>query len=758
MHMRNILLTAISLSALIASGTAAAQETDGNPQEIVVTGEKSERSLQDTTTSVAVTTPRRVEQENIVTLQDVYQRTANVTETYGVSGFTIRGIANRGISGGGDAALSTVYVDGAALPSSVLQAAPTDMWDVAQVEILRGPQSTLQGLNALAGAVIVNTTEPTMDWNVRARAMIADGKERQFAAALGGPIIPGELAFRVSAEKRDADGFTWNPTRKTPENPLDSTNVRAKLLWTPSFLPGFEARANYTHYDRYGGYAFSYTDITTPNFYDNRVNTSDAPNDSRANTDIASLDLRYNLGGGFSLTSVSAYNDVEEHNRYDNDMTASAAGGTYQQWTRFKTFTQEVRLNYDGDWLSGLLGGFYYDRDQTIRSISRVGVPTPVSTISALLQGNGADAATADYVANLYAAALPEIPVNYAGNAPSRVQTFAIFGDGRLKLTDQLSVLAGFRWDHEKNRVQVDQVTTFAGTYPDPANYGAPGSLLYNAIAGINLGVAGIVAQASGSAPLTNRTFNAFLPKLGLEMAWTPDIKTAFTVQRGYRSGGSSSNTARSQTFSYDPEYTWNYELSFRSAWLDGALTLNANAFYIDWRDQQTTVNFGLNLYDYHTVNAGKSHVYGFEVEATHRISSAIDWYAALGHTRTKFDEFNVTIGSFTDLSGLEFGYAPHWTLSGGVNVRPADGFNLNVNASHRSAIFSEASVPQSDTRLPSRTLVNARIGYQADHWSLSGFVNNAFDEKYMQYGVAGLDRAVLGNPRVFGAVAEVKW
>src|SRR3546814_6785966 len=124
--------------------------------------------------------------------------------------------------------------------------------------IMRGPQSTLLGLNALAGAVIMRTAEPTMEWELRARAMITDADETQFAAALGGPIVSGELAFRVSVEKRDADGFTWNPTRRAHENPLDTTQVRAKLLWTPTAVPGFEARFGYTRYDRYSGYSFSF--------------------------------------------------------------------------------------------------------------------------------------------------------------------------------------------------------------------------------------------------------------------------------------------------------------------------------------------------------------------------------------------------------------------------------------------------------------------------------------------------------------------
>lgn len=757
--MRTIFLrTGAAIAFLAAPGHAMAgtAAVDANG-DIIVTGEKAARTLQETTTSIAVTTPQRIREENIITIQDVYQRTANVTETYGAFGFTIRGIANNGVSGGGNAALATVYVDNAALPSSVLLAAPTDMWDVAQVEILRGPQSTLQGLNSLAGAVIIQTAEPTQEWELRGRAMYTNADESQFAIAAGGPIARDELAFRVSIDKRDADGFIRNTSRNTGEDSLDSTNIRAKLLWTPSALPGFEARIGYNHYDRKGAYRFSYTDISVPDFYDNRTNSSNDPNDSRSNTDIATLDLRYDIGSGLALTSVTTYNDIDERNRYDNDGTA-ADEGAYRQSNRYKTFSQELRLNYEGNRLSGLFGLFYYDRKQHSTSISHVGVPTPLDTISLLLQGNGLDADTSNAVAALYGAALPVIPVDFVSDDAGRVKTFAVFGDGRYKLTDRLTLMAGFRYDREKNRIGIDQVTTFAGTFPDPAAFGAPGTPLNFAIEGINAGVAAIVAQASGGAAALDRTFEAFLPKAGIEMAWTNDLRTAFTVQRGYRSGGSSTNTARSTTVAYDPEYTWNYELSLRSAWLDGALTVNANAFYVDWKDQQVSVNFGLNVYDFHTVNAGKSHLYGFEVETAYRVSPAFDLYAAIGHTRTKFDDFTVTTGSSSDLSGLEFPYAPHWTLSGGFNARFADRIHLNVNASHRSPVFADTVSPQSSVRLESRTLVNARISYQADHWGLSAFASNLFDEKYRQYAYPTSDQAVLGNPRVFGLILETRW
>lgn len=742
--------------ALCWSGCAAAQDNDVDPV-IIVTGEKAVRPLQDTLTSVAVTTGRRSEQENLVSVQEIFQRTANVSDTYYAGGFTIRGIAERGVKGGEGAALATVFVDGAALPSAITLAAPTDMWDVAQVEILRGPQSTLRGLNTLAGAVVITTAAPTMNWTARARAAIADSGETQLAAAAGGPLVPGELAFRVAVDRRDADGFVWNPTRGAQEDPLTSTLLRARLLWTPRALPRLEARLGHTHYDRRSGYPFSYTDTTVPDFFDHRRNFSNDPNDSHARSDITTAELRYAPGGAFSLTSMTAYSDVRETNRYDNDLTA-ADGGAYHQQNAFRTFSEEVRLNCEGKRLSGLIGVFAYRRSDQVDTLSDNHVPTPVDTIVALLRGNGVDARTAQFIAGRYSQALPYVPVHFAAQASGRVRTYAIFGDARLALTDRFSILAGFRYDHEANNLAINQSAVFAGSYPDPRSFGPVGSPLYFAVAGINQGVNGIVAQANGATVPVDRTFEAFLPKAGIEMAWTADIKTAFTVQRGYRSGGSSSNIARSATFAYNPEYTWNYELALRSAWLGGRLILNANAFYIDWKDQQVSANFGLSIYDTNIVNAGRSHLYGFEIEATHRVNPKFDWYASLGYTRTRFDSFTATIGSVTDYGGLEFAHAPRWTLAGGVNYRPLAHVSINLNASHRSGIFTDVRIPQAATFAAARTLVNARIACALPHWTVAMFASNILNDHYYQYRFDGLPRAVLGNPRVLGVAIETGW
>ncbi|PEQ11936.1 TonB-dependent receptor [Novosphingobium sp. PC22D] len=747
------LLPSLSPLALLATPSAALAEEavpQGEQNEIIVTGEKTTRSLQETTASVGVTTKERLDEENILTIQDIYNRTANVSETYGASGFSIRGIDQRGVSGGGDGATATVFVDGAPLPQDILSNGPTDMWDVAQVEIFRGPQSTIQGLNALAGAVHIRTQDPTFDWSLKGRALLSSFDTTQFAVAGGGPLVPDELAFRLSAEKRDSDGYIRNITRDEPESGVDSTSIRGKLLWTPAALPGFEAHLGYHHFETKGGYLFTYVDRSVGDYFDNRTNPSDYPNSSDVDNDQAMFELRYDLGGGLSFNALTTWTDTDFTRKYDGDSSAAStaysdiAGGA-------ETFTQELRLNYEGDRLSGLAGLFYYNRDQYRRSHQVTLVPTPGPTIAGLLT-DVLGAETAEQVATLYTGALPFIPVDYTSDFPTKVETMALFADARYRLTDRLSLLGGFRYDRERNKIGGEAVATFVGTLPDPAAFG---DMLVPVIQGVNAAVLGFVSDANGFTPVGTRTFNAFLPKGGVEMAWTPDISTAFVAQRGYRSGGSGFNTARSQLFPYDPEFTWNYELSLRSAWLDDRLTVNANAFYIDWTDQQTTANFGNGLYDTHTVNAGKSHIYGFELELAHRVSRAFDWYASLGHTRTEFDEFVTDVGSITDLSGLEFPYAPRWTLAGGANVRFGGGFNANVNASYRSGVYTDVSLPQSESHVGGRTIVNARVGYETDHWSVSLFANNLFDEKYDQYVNNVTNFAIIGTPRSVGVILE---
>ena len=751
-----LLASAVAVSAQAAEAAADGPAPAGTEVgEVIITGEKAGRSVQETTASVAVVTTERIEQENIQTFFDIVERTANVASTYGSSGFTIRGVSNIGVSGGGNGGLATVYVDGAPMPDRGLAGGPLDMWDIGQVEILRGPQSTLQGRNALAGAVIIRSTDPTDDWSFKARARADDAEGWSLAVAGGGPIVADQLAFRLSAEKRQEEGFVYNTSRKASEDAVEASTIRGKLLLTPTALPGLEARLTVTHSEHTGAYQFTYARTDVPDYFDNRVVNDDSPNTSDATVDIVTGEIDYAFTDTLSLTSVTSWSRFDNKTTYDGDggpLNLAYGGNTEED----ETLSQELRLNWRGERIEGLLGLYLSKRERTNDSASLTNVETPEATLVGVLTGLfGLDLATATFAAGVYTTALPVIPVNYTSHTPDETSNIALFGDGRWRIAGGLSLLAGFRYDREETTLANDQTTVFAGTYPDPSLYGP----LAPIIGGLNMVVDGFVAQANNSSPATTRKFEAFLPKVGAKYDFTDDVSLAFVVQRGYRSGGTTINVARSTAVPYDPEYTWNYELSFRSSWLDDTLTLNANAYYVKWTDQQVMVNLGLNLYDYQTENAGKSRLYGFEVELGHRPSDSFDWYASIGHTDTQFEDFTVNTGSVdVDLSGSEFAFAPHWTLAIGGNWRFGGGFVANLNANYRGDAYSDTGVTQDAYAIKARTLVNGKFSYETERWSASLFVNNAFDEEYIQYNQATFNRAMLGAPRVIGVVLGARW
>lgn len=164
----NLVAAAIGLAGVVSvasahephgSTVAASSKAKAAYTELLVTGEKLGRSLQNTPASVAVTTAQSIEQQAMVSAYDVMDRTPNVVTDGSRTTFSIRGVDAFNVSGAGEGALASLYLDGTAIPRLALASGPLDLFDVAQIEILRGPQSTLQGRNALAGAIIINTVD-----------------------------------------------------------------------------------------------------------------------------------------------------------------------------------------------------------------------------------------------------------------------------------------------------------------------------------------------------------------------------------------------------------------------------------------------------------------------------------------------------------------------------------------------------------------------------------------------------------------------
>jgi iron complex outermembrane receptor protein len=774
---RPVLALMLASAAMPAYADEAAMESAaadagvaGESNEIVVTGLKFDRSLQDTPTSVKVFTAEEIDRQNLISVYDLIDRTANVASTFAESGFNIRGISSTNVSGTGFGDLATVYLDGSPLPREASGGGPLDLWDLDQVEILRGPQSTLQGRNALAGAIILKTTDPSFEWKGKARAMITDADgEYRLAAAVGGPIVPDVLAFRVAGELARGEGLIKNSVTGGDYAKSNSEVVRTKLLFTPFGADGLRIVGSYLYDRHYGNDGRGYTFTDLPNSWKRRTVEANRPTYSKTSTDLFTLDVSLPLGDVFTLSSISSYNHLKTFSTYDGDLRREdEAYGDYS--TNQKIFSQEVRLTFDTGNLQGLIGAYYSKHknpDYLANSTFSLDLDVNLGLTSRVAQflalppaqgGAGMDPATALATAQAVRALYPQrVFISSEQLYPFNIETQALFGDASWEITPGLKLLAGFRYDREKQTVRNENAVTLNTVLPDPAFYGQVNPLFGLVVQTVNGLLLSDVQNANSSGPQQTTIYKAFLPKGGVSWEVAPNKTLSVIAQRGYRSGGAGINPGQAYAFTYDPEYTWNYEMSLRTQWLDRRLTLNANAFYIDWSDQQVTVQLSENQYDYETQNAGKSRVWGFEVESDFDVTDALNIYGSVGYANSKFLDFTVQNGQAQDLSGNAFSGAPKWTAAIGFDWRHASGVSVNVNANYRGAQYQGVIEQDQGRDVPARTLVNAKIGYSNDNFGAYLVATNLFNDKYFDYEYenAGRLQALLGEPRMIGLTFE---
>ncbi|MEM9621013.1 MAG: TonB-dependent receptor [Pseudomonadota bacterium] len=671
-------------------------------EEIVVRGQKLERSLIEVTTSVAITSEAEIRDLTLTDLTDVYKLTPNVNvDDSGEGTFSIRGISYAGIGFAGVSNTASLYVDEVFQSNLGIEAGPLSTFDVRDVEIFRGPQSTLQGRNALAGAIMVHTNDPTYEWDATARIQVAEFATRRYSFAGGGPLLDDQLAFRVAIDEFESDGYIDNPTIDRDDvDSEETTNIRTKLLWEPN--ERFSALFTYIYSEGFAGTGFGTGAVEGPDFaarevnYDN-VTLLDIDTQNYAAT------LSYDLTDKTTVELVATYTDAEEDSapRLAVDPATSTGrdiGSDAEQVT-----TVDLRLLHESDSLSLLGGLYYFDRDQERdRDLSALLTLGPFSTTLNFLEVGG-----------------------------TQNENMAIYFDGEYQINDRIALLFGARYDEEDFAVDSQSSTTFTPEFPP------------------------LAVSSQGGRLVADTTFTAFLPKLGIRYALADNQSLGFVIQRGYRPGGAGTNLSNQQ-FEFDPEFLVNYELSYRANWLEDTLQFNANLYYTDWDDQQANVGEGINII---TVNAGESRLFGAEFDLRWQPNPNVNIFLAAAFNNTEFTDFDTVDPTLT---GNEFPSAPDFQVSSGAVVSLPAGFFFSVDASYTDGSFSDTvnapseAVPF-DNRNGSYTLVNAKIGYQSDRWLVNLFARNLFDEDYTLRISRGDVRslgegfATVGPPQIIG-------
>lgn len=628
--MRTRWFSAVSALALISSfgavsAASAAEPVGGDPpevEEIVVTAERRESTLQDTPIALNAVGGQQIETRGIQSLERLSQSVPNVrfNTVADQAVITIRGIGARTNNAGGDPSVA-FHIDGVYI--SRLAAANGSFFDLERVEVLRGPQGTLYGRNATGGAINVISRAPTVgEWSGRADAVYGSYDRKALRAALNIPV--GETAaLRVSGLYDVRDGYVKQLGAGDDRNDDRNSQIKAQLRWTPNENIDLIIRSTFTR--KWGsGPSQKLLTINRPVFGSSLtapppagygvgplirdpyvVNENEVAR-LRTESSVQSATLvvdNLDLGplGPAQWTSIVAYQDFSESFTNDNDGTEVFIANNKPFTQTAEQWTAETRLasQSDGafDWM---VGAYYLSEDATDDIIAQIRLPIGVV-------------------------------LNAAPYADGESRSYAAFGQGTFHIDDRWSVTGGLRYTHdEKTTASLPSLGPRIFTYREDS---------WSAVTG----------------------------KLGVQFRPSEGLLYYGSVSRGYKAGGYALNQP-----AFDPEFIWAYELGAKATLFDRRLVLNTSAFYYDYTDLQVPELVGLTQI---IRNAASAEIKGVELDAVLRLTSELRVDASLSWLEAKFSDFTLADEAFpaagpVDLSGQPLPNSPKWSGSFGVEYR----------------------------------------------------------------------------------------
>ena len=765
---------AVMLAALAASPAHAADAptaaaapdpaADEGGDAVVVTARKASEKLQDVPVAITAISGADLARNDHIRLEDLNQLVpgTNVVITNGhQSSISIRGLGNNPGSDGLENSAG-VFVDGVYLGRPGMVA--NDLVDIKQVEVLRGPQGTLFGKNATAGLVNITTELPSFNTEFRAQASYGNYNYQQYQASMSGPVSD-TLAVRVTGYRTTRDGVVDNITTGKDTSTLGRAGARVQLLWKPQSNLSIRLIGEYgSEQQSSGAVSTISTWGLTPDLIKaklaatggviavdprGRTTAVDGPTDTGTRQGAGSAQIDWELGGGFKLTSITAFRYWQYDSNSDTEgSSADVMYGGYHIQDR--QWTQELRLALPRmGRVDGVVGLYYFNQY--------------VETNQHLEYGKDA-AAWLSGIPNallpVYAQYSPALAKLVSYNQ-TRWNTFAnplthsiaAFGQANWHVTPDWNITAGIRQTRETKRedvwrpVPVSRVT------------GMPVAALADQAAGP------IHAEISNSAP-------SFL--VSTDYHPTPGLMFYALVSRGQKAGGLNTTLPPAglgaDALKVEPEVATNYEAGLKSDLFAHRVQLNLSVFRTDIRNYQANV---LQEVDGQIVqlltNAGAARTQGVEAEATVQPARGLSLHGYAAYNDAAYRSYRngpCPIGISApacDLSGKPIAGAPKWTLGANGSYEHDIGGRLTGYASAEYSWRSHfyGSLDDSPMTLTGGYgLLNLRLGIRSKDrlWDLSvwgrNVTNAAYATNYFNYGsvLPGTYVAFFGDPATYGA------
>lgn len=730
---RLLLGTTALAGALLSVAPAFAQSGDGI-EEVVVTARQRSEDIQKVPSQVTAFTSAMIDAKGITTPADFLNAVPNVsfvaTQNAGTSFVVIRGISQARNS----EPSAAIIVDG--VPMTQPAEFNQELLDIEQIEVVKGPQGALYGRNAIGGAILITTKQPTDEWEGSLTAGYDNGPGWKTQGVISGPITD-ELKMRAAVSYLDTDGRLRNvdnvdQSAKKNADPIKDFNARVSFLYTPTANFTADLRLSTDLLNTRGLYyivpPFGSPNFNNPDFTKQPINLNNSGKDDRKIYDAA-LKLSYDIGAG-TFTSITAYSTVWEiltgdgytfdpfgHSKIFFDFDQS-------QFLDSKTFSQELRFTSRADQrFRYIVGAEVFDTDRFIST------------------GNMFDVAD-EGVVPVYRhptsapfAFQPQGQISFLADA-QRQFAWAGYIDTSTDITDDLELSLNLRYDrdHRRNTTETPQAFLTAAGIP-----GATGD------------------QRS-------HTWSAWQPQAILKYQWTDNLSVYGSFSRGFRSGGFNQTgvaTAAAAAgfdnvgdeFAAETADTW--EAGFKSRWFDDHLVVNGsvyqtmdhNDYYFVFLASNSTQNLG---------NIKEVRFQGFDLDATARIDEYLSVNTGFGLTDSNIRKFPGASSAL--VVGSKAPLVSDYTFNLGVQyLRPVwSGWDVLLRADYNltGPTTFVIPVPAAGEPVPQERnpvgLMDVRAGFQSEAWTITAWSKNLFNKKYnTEYSTGGF--IFKAEPRTWG-------
>lgn len=811
---------AVVLAGAFASSVQAqeAADTGREIEEIVVTAQKREQSLQDVPIVVTTISGQLLQDAGVKDIRDLTVLTPGLTVT-STSNETfvtarVRGVGTVGDNPGLESSVGVV-IDGVYRPRNGVSFG--DLGEMSRIEVLKGPQGTLFGKNTSAGVINIITAGPTKDFQAEGEATYGNYDQWGLTGSVSGPLSD-TVSARLFAGTRQRDGYQKIVTGPGPrtdrrDNDQDFYTFRGQVEFAPSDVVNFRVIADFTKRDEMCCVG---TQLSVGQAVNSRANFINAvrpgsldatstPFDRQgyANRSTGqniedkgvSLEANWNLGDGLKLTSITAVRNWRAKIGQDSDFTA--ADLVYRpddgrNFTEFGQFSQELRLAgeaMDGK-LNWLVGGFYANEELKNRSVLSYGTDYYAYFAGRVLGGVPA-------LIGLTPATIFQANNGSDDRYKQKSETFALFTNNSFQVTDQLELTVGLRFTRDEKSLTSQYTTTGSSCDQGEAAFGSLAGLLGQATATTIVGGLCLNSQNNDFDALGKYTQKAnedeFSGTAKLAYRWNPDVMTYASYSRGYKAGGFNLDreqailvTATGPNFTADADTHFNgefvdsYELGAKTSWLDRTLLLNVAAFYQKYTDFQLNTFVG-TAFVVETLPKVVSK--GVDVDFIYLPPvDGLTFQGGVTYAETEIGQFTAAdllnpsrFNSLRRLPGARLSFAPLWSasLAGSYEREMGNGlmFRANVSGKFTSSYNTGSDLHPSKIQ-DDMVLVNGRVGVGSkdERWTVELWSNNLFDKDYIQVGFNGpyqVDEnndavsvydAFLGAPRTYGVTLRLKY